>query len=85
MEIIRFLQWQWRQFDTWQKWYFLALFCLGFGLATDNPIHKEYMLMTGGGIIFVLLFKWAVINSTIDAYKEYKKQRDSLFDEIKGK
>jgi hypothetical protein len=84
MEIVRFLQWQWRQFEMWQKCYFVALFCLGFGLATDNPEHKEFMLTLGGGIIGLMLVKWAVVDSTIKSYNEYKRQRDGLFKEIKG-
>lgn len=84
MEIIRFLQWQWRQFELWQKCYFVALFCLGFGLATDNPVHKEYMLTLGASIIGLLLFKWIFIDQTKKSYNEYKRQRDNLFNEIKG-
>lgn len=80
MEILRFLQWQWRQWSTSDKWYFLAIGLISGGWSADNPVVWK----TGLTIIFLLIFKWAVIDSSINSYKEYKRQRDGLFNEIKG-
>lgn len=80
METIRFLQWQWRQWTASDKWYFLALFLIGFGLVGDYTLAWR----AGVLIIFAMVFKWAVVDSTIKSYNKYKRQRDGLFDEIKG-
>jgi len=80
MEAIRFLQWQWRQWSASDKWYFLAIALIGGGWVSDYPLFWK----TGVLIIFAMVFKWAVVDSTVKSYKEYKRQRDGLFDEIKG-
>ena len=81
MEILRFLQWQWRQWSASDKWYFLAVGLISGGWSGDNPTVWK----TGVAIIILMLLKWAIVDSTIKSYNEYKRQRDGLFDEIKGK
>jgi hypothetical protein len=81
MEIIRFLQWQWRQFDTWYKLYMLAIVLIGAGFGSEN----ELIYKAGFGILFLMMSKWLFIDQTKKSYNEYKRQRDGLFDEIKGK
>ncbi len=80
MEAIRFLQWQWRQWSTSDKWYFLAIALISGGFVGDHP----WLYKLGFGIIFLMILKWAFVDSTIKSYNEYKRQRDGLFDEIKG-
>lgn len=80
METFRFLQWQWQQWTGSDKLYFLALGLLAIGLAVDYT----WVWRTGALIIFAMIFKWAVVDSTVKSYNEYKRQRDGLFDEIKG-
>jgi hypothetical protein len=80
MEAIRFLQWQWRQWSISDKFYMLAVGLISGGFAGDYPA----LYKTGGGILLIMFFKWAVIDQTVKSYNEYKRQRDSLFDEIKG-
>lgn len=80
MEAIRFLQWQWRQWSASDKWYFLALALIGFGVGSE----REIVWRIGVGIIFLMLCKWAIVDSTIKSYNKYKEQRDSLFNTIKG-
>ncbi len=80
MEAIRFLQWQWRQWTASDKWYFLAIALISGGWSGDYPMVWK----TGVAIIMLMLLKWAVVDSTIKSYNEYKRQRDGLFDEIKG-
>jgi hypothetical protein len=80
MEIIRFLQWQWRQFDTWYRFYLLAICLISFGYGSEN----DYVIKAGFGILFLMLSKWLFIDQTIKSYNEYKRQRDGLFKEIKG-
>ena len=81
MEILRFLQWQWRQFDTWYRFYLLAICLISFGFGSEN----ELVYKAGFGIIFLMLCKWLFVDQTMKSYNEYKRQRDGLFDEIKGK
>jgi hypothetical protein len=81
MEAIRFLQWQWRQWTASDKWYFLAIALISGGWSGDHLIVWK----TGVAIIMLMLLKWAVVDSTIKSYNEYKRQRDGLFNEIKGK
>lgn len=81
MEILRFLQWQWKQFDTWYRFYLLAIFLISFGFGSGYDIVYK----AGFGILFLMLSKWLFIDQTMKSYNEYKRQRDGLFDEIKGK
>ena len=81
MEIIRFLQWQWKQLDTWYRFYLLSIVLISFGFCSDN----EIAIKAGLGIIFLMMSKWLFIDQTKKSYNEYKRQRDGLFDEIKGK
>jgi len=81
MEIIRFLQWQWKQFDTWYRFYLLAIFLISFGFGSENDL----IVKAGFGILFLMLSKWLFIDQTKKSYNEYKRQRDGLFNEIKGK
>lgn len=81
MEILRFLQWQWRQWDTWYRFYLLAIFLISFGFGSE----QEIVYKVGFGILFLMLCKWLFIDQTKKSYEEYKRQRDGLFEEIKGK
>lgn len=79
MELLRWLRWQWRQFETWQKLWFLAMFLMIVGAAS-----YEILFYAGIAIVFSLACKWFVIDRVQASYAEYKRQRDNLFNEIRG-
>jgi hypothetical protein len=58
----------------------LDICLISFGFGSENEIAYK----AGFGILFLMLTKWLIIDQTKKSYNEYKRQRDGLFDEIKG-
>ncbi len=83
MEILRWLRWQWRQFESWQKFWFLGAFFLGAGLGADDSI-KKYFFAIPVVIFMFYTIKWAVYEPILHSWGKYKEQRDTLFDTIRG-
>ncbi len=83
MEILRWLRWQWRQWETWQKCWIFGMFCMGISVGAPNPVDLYFASI---GIIMLLgwTFKWWVFDVVKESYNKYKRQRDGLFDKIKG-
>ena len=52
MKVWYFLQWQWRQFDAWQKWWMLGMFFLGAGIGAESGSTHERVFY---GIALVIL------------------------------
>ena len=83
MEILRWIRWQWRQWEFWQKCFIAAMFCMGVSAGSSKP-YDLYFAAVGVIIFFSFTFKWCIVDPAIKSYKEYKRQRDELFDTIKG-
>lgn len=83
MEILRYLNWVWRNWELWQKTFVVAM-TLNVTSALAPAPYNQYLLMAGILPLFVWTCKWWIWDRAIESYKEYKKQRDGLFDEIKG-
>jgi hypothetical protein len=83
MEILRWVRWQWRQWEVWQKAFVLAMFFMGMSVGAPEPLSL-YFLGVGIIIVFGFTFKWAVYDVVKDSYAKYKRQRDGLFETIKG-
>ena len=84
MEILRYITWVWRNWEAWQKSFVVAtILCLSSVLMPAE--YKMYSVAAGMSIVWVWLFKWWFVDSFKKSYEEYKKQRDDLFNTIKGK
>jgi hypothetical protein len=84
MEILRYLNWVWRSWELWQKTFVVAMILNLSSLLAPAP-YNQYLLMAGILPLFLWTGKWWIWDRAIESYKEYKKQRDGLFDTIKGK
>lgn len=82
-EIFNFLQWRYRQLETWQKFWFLGAFFLGAGLGAEG-LARTVFISVPFAIFFGYTFKWWIYEPIQNSWKEYKKQRDTLFDTIRG-
>ena len=78
-KIWNFVQWQWRQFETWQKFWMLAMFFIGAGTGASDP-YKVYLLAAGLGIILVFMLKWAVWDGTRNAWARYNEEQQKIVD-----
>ncbi len=83
MEILRWLRWQWREFETWQKSWLLGAFFLGAGLASDG-LARTILFSVPFAIFMGYTFKWWIYEPAMNSWNKYKTQRDTLFDQIKG-
>lgn len=83
MEIFRWIRWQWRQWEMWQKAFVMAMVFLGMALTGPSPLDL-YFAAVGIIIVFGFTFKWFVYDVVKDSYTKYKRQRDELFNTIKG-
>jgi hypothetical protein len=83
MEIFRWLRWQWRQFETWQKFWVLGCSFLGAGIMSDGLARKIFFAVPIM-ILLVYTFKWWIYEPAVSSWRKYKEQRDTLFDTIRG-
>ncbi len=83
MEIFRWLRWQWRQFEIWQKCYIFGAFFVGAGIVAPAPYHK-YLLTIPLVMLLAWTLKWWIWDQAKESWNKYKKQRDTLFDTIRG-
>ncbi len=83
MEIFRWLRWQWRQFETWQKSWLLGAFFLGAGLMLDGILGKIFIAIPFA-IFMGYTFKWWFYEPITNSWNKYKEQRETLFDTIRG-
>ena len=83
MEILRWLRWQWRQWEFWQKCFIFGMFCMGVSVGAPKP-YDTYFAGVGIAIFFGWTFKWWLFDVVKESYTKYKRQRDELFNTIKG-
>ena len=81
-KIWHFLQWQWRQFEFWQKSWILAMFLIGAGFGAPES-YKVYPLAVGGAIILGFWLKWAIWDGTRNAYARYQEEQEKLISIMK--
>jgi hypothetical protein len=80
---LMFLQWQWRRFDWGERTLILALIIVIASIAVPAP-YNDYVWSLGIGINLAVAFKWFIWDRAVESYARYKKQRDGLFNEIRG-
>ena len=84
MEIFRWLSWQWRQFETWQKAWIVGCMFVGASIGTNSERMRMIYLAVPITIFLCYTFKWWIYEPAMNSWKEYKKQKETLFDTIRG-
>ena len=82
MEILRFLRWQWRKFELWQRLFIFAMFIQGVGLAMAPP-WSVWISGLGAAIVLGYLIKWAVWDNIKASWRRYQEERNQLFKTIR--
>lgn len=82
-EIFRFIKWQWRKFEFWQKMFIFASFVGGASIGAPPEI-RFYMLLFPMIVMLGFLAKWIIWDRTIESWNQYKQERTRLFDIIKN-
>lgn len=79
MKIWYFMQWQWRQFETWQRFWLLAMF-LG-GCAFTAPDHyKAYFILAAGAIVLSFVLKWIFYDGVMNAWHKFNQEQEKMVD-----
>ena len=81
-EIVKFLQWQWRRFELWQKLFILCAFLMGAGIAAEG-LAQQILFGTAAVVYLGYIFKWAVWDGVRSSWQQYKQHRNQLFTTIK--
>lgn len=81
-KIWNFLQWQWQQFETWQKMWILAMFLVGAGTSAKEPVNM-YLLGAGGAIIVGFMLKWVIWDGTRSAWARYNEEQEKIINIMK--
>ena len=89
MKIWYFLQWQWRQFELWQRMWMLGMFFLGAGIGAESgSVHERVfygiaLVILAGGMLKMVIWdgiknQWNQFNQeqqrVIDIMKEVPKK-----------
>lgn len=83
MNFIRFIQWQWRKLELWQKFFVFAMFLQGLGWTRGDELG-QWIGLSGLLIIFGFMTKWFVWEPLRDNWIKYQEERQGLFDKIKN-
>lgn len=78
-EALNFIRWQWLKFEFWQKMFIFAMILQIFGYSVEN----QYVVFVGISIVFFYLTKWFIWDRAVESWKNYKKEKEELFDTIK--
>lgn len=81
-EVIYFLQWQWKRFETWQRWFLFAMFLLGCSLAVPEDI-RSYFYLSGMFIVIGFSVKWIVWDGTKSAWQNYQNEKQKVMEILK--
>jgi hypothetical protein len=79
----RFVQWQWRRFETIPKLIFSALFMTLMSIVTMKYSAVSYAFMITAIVLLVATFGSFIQMILKDQYAEFEAERRALFDTIK--
>lgn len=82
MKILYFLQWQWRRFETWQKFWMLSMFLFGAGLVASEE-RKAWFLYPACAIVLCFVLKWVFYDAVRHAWAEFNKEQQQVIDIMK--
>ena len=81
-EIVNFIKWQWRKWETWQKGYIICAFFMGAGVVAPKP-YDIYLFAIPMTMLFAWTFRWAVWDQVKASWNKYKTEKQELFPTIK--
>ncbi len=81
-EFFGWMRWVWNKQETWQKWWIVAMFCLGAGW---NLSGTAQMVVWGisCAIFAFYITKWAVWDAFKGSWAKYREHRNELLTTIK--
>ncbi len=82
-DILMFVQWQWREFEFWQKCFIIITPAMIASVFLPAP-YDRYLYLASMSVVFAFFTKWIVWDGIKSSYAKFKQQRDNLFNEIKG-
>jgi hypothetical protein len=81
-EVLKFIRWQWRKWELWQKGYIIGAFFMGAGVVAPNP-YDLYLFAIPMIVLFVHCSKWMVWDQLMASWNKYKTEKRELFTNIK--
>ena len=80
--IFGFFAWQWGRLETWHKIYLAAVATVLLSVALDKP-YNTYASYAGAGVMVLVALKWFVWDIVGDSYRNYRREKEKIFDIIK--
>jgi hypothetical protein len=81
-KIYHFLCWQWQQFETWQRFWLLAMFL--FGCTFTAPDHwRPYFVWPACVIVIGYILKWILYDGIRNAWNKYNEEQEKIVQIIK--
>ena len=81
-EVLQFIRWQWRKWETWQKCYIICAFFAGAGVFAPKP-YDAYLFSIPMIIIFSWTAKWWIWDQVKESWNKYQTEKQGLFTTIK--
>ena len=81
-DFLLFVKWQYAKLEFWQKVFIVSSFVMGFTAFRTDELSRV-LFWTSLMIPVVYMFKWFVIDSMIENWKRFKKEKANLFNTIK--
>jgi len=82
-EIIYFLQWQWRRFETWQRIWLFAAMCLGAAITSRPGTAQNVLYGIAAGVYIFFICKWVFWDGIHSAWDSYQKEKQQVVDIMK--
>lgn len=81
-EILKFLAWQWRKWEFWQKCFIVSAPLMGASIAAPEA-WRIYLAAIPMLVAFGFTFKWFVWDGVRSSWRKYCEERNKLFGVIK--
>ncbi len=81
-EFFGWMQWVWRNWETWQKLWIVAVFFMGMGWGAEG-IARPILLAVPALIFGFYLTKWCLWDSFQESWAKYTQHRNELLTTIK--
>lgn len=82
-EFFGWLSWVWRNWETWQKLWVVALFFIGMSLGLEGTA-RNVVIIIPITIFGYFMFKWAVVDTFKSSWTKYREHRNELLTTIKN-
>lgn len=82
-EVFKFIAWQWRKWEFWQKCFILTAPLMGASVTAPKP-WDQYLAVLPMLVVFGFMCKWWIWDGVVRSWNSYKEDRNQLLTTIKN-